>query len=140
MPVLKESLYWGFGVQILLGLVWMGRNFSAVQTFAESKSFLYRGLFRLTGSHAQIMYLLQLIFGIAAADFFFNSLSQASTGKRVFRSLALVTFPMAMQCHLALGVWSFSGSCFLYRPGALPGYGWKNQGKRNRFTDGWQEF
>lgn len=126
--VIKGMLFIGFTVQILLGLAWMCRNFGQVQNFGEPDSALYKGLFRLLGEIPQLMYLLQLGAAFLAGDFFLGSFSGSFLGSLVgegisrngkgrfwslWRALALLTYPFAMQCHMAVLPFSFMGSLFL---------------------------
>lgn len=120
--VVRGMLFIGFTVQILLGLAWMCANFPEVQDFGEPESAFYRGIFRLCGRHPQILYVLQLGAAYGAGGYFLKSFSRKEElGKRdagvrfreVWRSLALLTYPFAMQCHLAIAPFSFMGSLFL---------------------------
>lgn len=118
--VIRGMLFIGFTVQILLGLAWMCRNFGQVQGFGEPDSALYGGLFRLLGGIPQLLYLLQLAAAFLAGDFFLKSFPgerSPAGGKGRFwglwRGLALLAYPFAMQCHMAVQPFSFMGSLFL---------------------------
>lgn len=119
--VIKGILFIGFTIQILLGTGWMCGNFLQVQDFAESDSALYRRIFRLCGEQGQILYLLQLAFAFYVGYRFLMLLCAGeSSGQFRFRkwyaawgSLAILTFPFSMQCHLALQQHSFMSSLFL---------------------------
>lgn len=118
--VIRGMLFIGFTVQILLGLTWMCCNFWQVQDFGEPKSALYVGLFRLLGEIPQLLYLLQLAAAFLAGDFFLKSFPRErdpAGGKGWFwslwRGLALLAYPFAMQCHMAVLPFSFMGSLFL---------------------------
>lgn len=118
--VIKGMLFIGFTVQILLGLAWMCRNFGQVQNFGEPDSALYRSLFRLLGEVPQLMYLLQLGAAFLAGDFFLRSFSGKEGSRKgrvrfwsLWRALALLTYPFAMQCHMAVLPYSFMNSLFL---------------------------
>ena len=106
----------------------MCRNFGQVQNFGEPGSALYQGLFRLLGEIPQLMYLLQLGAAFLAGDFFLRSFSGIFSGGfswkegsrngrerfwSLWRALALLTYPFAMQCHMAVLPHSFMGSLFL---------------------------
>lgn len=113
--VVKRIMVLGFGVQIVLGLVWLCSNFGSVQDFPESASAAYRLLYTLTGKRPQLLYAVQLGVALWAADRFLTSLcrTQRRLGERLFGALALLTFPMALQSHLALLAWSLCGSAVL---------------------------
>lgn len=111
--VVKGILFIGFSIQIILGIVWMCCNFMRIQDFAAPDTTLYGGLFRLLGEVAPLMYVLQLAAAFAAGYFFLQSLLPVNVPFAVWRTLALVTFPFAMQCHLALQPHSFVGTLFL---------------------------
>lgn len=143
--VIKGVLIIGFLVQILLGLLWMCCNFGQVQDFGGRSSLeagnlsdktaapdrtalngidsaledfaLYRGLFRLLGSQPSLMYLLQLAAAFLAGYFFLKGF--LGRWYLVWCSLALLTFPFAMQCHLAVLPHSLMGSLFLLIPACL---------------------
>lgn len=111
--VLKSILFIGFSVQIVLGVCWMCCNFAHVQNFPAADSALYRGLYRLVGECAPVMYLLQLAVAFGVNYFFLQSLKPVKGWFAVWRALALLTFPFAMQCHLVLQPHSLVGSLFL---------------------------
>lgn len=111
--VIKGILFIGFSIQIILGIVWMCCNFMHVQDFYAPDTTLYGGLFRVLGECAPVMYLLQVAAAFAAGYFFLQSLAPVGKLFAVWRALALLTFPFAMQCHLALQPHSFVGTLFL---------------------------
>lgn len=100
--VLREILWIGCGVQILLGIIWMCFHLGNLQQFAMPKSFLYRWFYKLTGQQAVVCYLLQLVMAGVSADYLLSSFWKTSKEKRMLGVLAVLTFPMSMQCHLAL--------------------------------------
>lgn len=119
--LIKGILFTGFSIQILLGAGWMCFHFLYRQDFAEADSAFYLWIFRLLGENCQIMYLVQLLFAFYAGYRFLALLCGRDSGiypkyERlyvVWGSLALLTFPFAMQCHLAVQPFSFMGSLFL---------------------------
>lgn len=118
--VIKGMLFIGFTIQILFGLSWMCCNFGQVQNFGESDSALYGGFFRLFGGIPQLLYLLQLAAAFLAGDFFLKSFSRERRFRNgrerfwgIWRALVLLTYPFAMQCHMAVLPFSFMGSLFL---------------------------
>lgn len=111
--LLRGMLFIGFSIQIGWGVLWMCCNFAAVQEFAESRSVVYNAIYALTGRHAPVMYGLQLALAYYAGYRFLNALRPAGRFRSIWSPLALLTFPMAMQCHLALLPWSFVGSFVL---------------------------
>lgn len=142
--VVKRVLFMGFSVQVILGLAWMCRNLGKVQDFGEPEAVLYRQFYLLLGKNVVLVQLLQLAAGFFTGYRFLRYLGPAEetedrTGKlwRVWQSLVLLTFPFAMQCHLAILPFSFMGSLFLWmlvflmeitvpsRKGSRPGPKWK---------------
>lgn len=119
--VVKRVLFIGFSIQIVLGLVWMGCNFMKVQDFGEADSALYRGLFGLFGGIPCILYFMQLAAAFLVGYFLLREMFRKlcsgavpmETAFTVWGSLALLTFPFAMQCHLAILPYSFESSLFL---------------------------
>lgn len=111
--ILRGILFIGFSIQIVLGLIWMCFNFAHLQEFEQASGILYRGLRRITGEHYRILYVLQLGAGYYASHRFLHRLWPMKRGRDIWSSLALLTFPMAMQCHLAVSPYSFAASLFL---------------------------
>lgn len=114
--VIKNMLFIGFTVQIFLGLFWMAGNLGKVQDFAPVDTGVYPLLLRLAGKWYVLLYLLQLGAALYAGCRLLRSL-QAMTkwhvrGKGIclWGSLAMMTLPMAMQCHLALLPYSLVSS------------------------------
>lgn len=103
--VIGRIIFIGFSIQIVLGILWMGRALFGVQDFGVS----------LPAGVRVPLYLLQY----AAAFFAGYKLlgSMLKDGLRIFGALALVTFPMAMQCHMSLLPYSLVSSCLLFELG-----------------------
>lgn len=142
--VIKRMLFIGFTIQIILGLLWMCCNFMHVQDFGgmyftEGNAYLeqrgrytaagvfsplYQMIFSLLGKLPPVMYLLQTAFAFYCRYHFLRS----SLRKRyaVWGSLALLTFPFAMQCHLAVLPYSFLSSFLLLLFSDLRGL-WKRE-------------
>lgn len=110
---LKGMLFIGFSIQIVLGICWMCCNFGQAQGFGEADSVLYGGLVNILGERREIVYALQLAVAFFAGFLFLQSLRPVGAGLAVWRGLALLTVPFAMQCHLSLQPYSLMGSCFL---------------------------
>lgn len=115
----------GSGIQIVLGLLWMFCNFTSYQKFGDSllyeeisRNFLcdeYVGILypvlvlfaRVAGGwlsipHYCVLYLLQLAVALYAAHAFLRTIWHSSRLWNLWGSLAVLTSPMAMQCHLAV--------------------------------------
>ena len=125
--VIKRVMFIGFTVQIVLGIVWMCCYFTQVQDLGwrnlgrtDPEGAVY-GLYSFLGQVPSILYLLQLAFAFFARYRFLRrnvaeSFSPDPRRKAVFSlwgSLALLTFPFAMQCHLAILPYSVMSSLFL---------------------------
>lgn len=136
LAIAGKLLLIGFGIQIVFGLLWMLRNFTGVQQFGEtdlyveiSKTFicdeyvgiLYPVLILLARGIEQIfrvpfhciLYLVQL--GMAGFAGYRLFRAFPGTGKLygAWGSLAMLTFPITMQCHLAVLPESLAGSFLL---------------------------
>lgn len=111
--VLKGMLFIGFSVQIALGAIWTCCNFGKVQSFGEPDAALYRAALGLLGDSHIPMQLIQLSVAFLAGYFFLQKLQPTGILFAVWRGLALLTFPFALQCHLALQPHSLIGSLFL---------------------------
>lgn len=112
-PVLQRMLFIGFSIQIVLGICWMCCNFGQVQGFGEPESALYGGILRLFGGVPAVVYSLQLAAAFFAGALFLQKLRPAGLWLALWRGLALVTSPFAMQCHLSLQPYSLMGTAFL---------------------------
>lgn len=111
--VMKGMIFIGFSIQIAWGVVWMCCNFGCVQDFGEPEGALYGRLFRLLGGIPQVMYLLQILAAFFTGYHFLQKLRPVGKLLAVWRGLALLTVPFAMQCHLAVQPYSVMGSLFL---------------------------
>lgn len=118
----------GLSVQIVFGILWMCCSFTGVQWFAKSAFYakvseslicdeytgiLYPFLLMLTGKKYLLLCLLQLAAAFFAGYVFVWALGVRSLVWRIWGSLVLLTYPMAMQCHMAVLPDSFVFSCFL---------------------------
>lgn len=111
--VIKGMIFIGFSIQIMWGIVWMCCNFPRVQDFGEPEGALYGGLFRLLGGNPQLMYLLQIVAAFFTGYLLLQKLHPEGRLLAVWRGLALLTVPFAMQCHLAVQPYSLLGTLFL---------------------------
>ena len=88
-------------------------NFTDVQKFAQVEAGIYPLLVRSFGAVPQILYFLQLAAAGAADYLLIRRICPVGRFWNVWYVLALLTLPMAMQCHLALLPYSFVSSLFL---------------------------
>lgn len=125
LAIAGRVLIFGFGIWIVLGIGWMVMNFSYLQGFGEtalyeeiSKTFicdeyegiLYpiliwfaRGIAKLFPiPYHCILYGVQLGCGFGAGCFLLRCAGMKRKLWRIGGSLVLLTFPMTMQCHLAV--------------------------------------
>lgn len=94
--ILSRVVFIGFGIQIVLGILWMWNAFAALQEASEG-----------------IICVGQLLLAAAAAYFFLHGAGMRQIWQRVFGVLAIITFPMNMQCHMAVGIRSVCSSVLL---------------------------
>lgn len=111
--VLKGMLFIGFSIQIVFGMCWIGCNFGHVQSFGEPDSACFRGLSALFGGNVFLLQSLQLGIALLTGTVFLQKLQPAGIPFALWRGMALLTFPFALQCHLALQPYSLMGSLFL---------------------------
>lgn len=111
--VIKGIFFIGFGVQILLGVIWMCCNVTRLQEFSVSGGFLYEGMRTLMGRAFVLFYAVQLALAGAVAYEWMGLCHGSSRFLRMGGTLCLLTFPMALQCHLAVSPYSLSSSLFL---------------------------
>lgn len=103
----KNIFFTGFTVQIGLGLFWMAVNFAKIQDFTPVDTGVYPLLMQLAGKGYAVIYLLQLSAALYAGYRLLKNLHAGGKGICLWGSLALMTLPMAMQCHMALLPYSF---------------------------------
>lgn len=131
--VAGRVLFIGFSIQIILGICWMICNFTGFQKFGESilyeeisktlicdeyEGILYPVLIMITKGMEElilvpyrfILYLLQIGFAFFASFKLLDSVGVKGKLWKSWGALAMLTFPMAMQCHLAVLPDSFVGS------------------------------
>ncbi len=113
----KGILIVGFSVQIVLGLLWLILNFTKVRQAESCTGFLYPLFLKAFSQTPQILYALQLSLACYAAYVFLKPLLPVERYKKVWFISAFLSFPMAMQCHLALLPHSFIFSLFLLEYG-----------------------
>lgn len=119
--VIKNMLFIGFTVQICLGLFWMAGNIAKVQDFTPVDTGVYPFLLRLAGRGYGLVYLLQLCAALYAGYSLLKGLHAGGRRICLWGSLAMMTLPMAMQCHLALLPYSLVGSLGLLEISCLCG-------------------
>ncbi len=105
--VVKNIFYMGFTAQIFLGFVWMAGNFGEIQDFPAAARGIYSFLVNLAGQGYRVICLLQLLTALYAGYRLLRYLRVGEAWRCVWGSLALMTLPMAMQCHMALLPYSF---------------------------------
>ncbi len=91
--ILNRILYLGFGIQIILGVIWMCSNFALAP---------------------DVMSVLQLAFAFIARYSFTGILLPGNKWKRVFVTMALLTVPFSMQCHMQSLFFSYLSSFFYF--------------------------
>lgn len=134
--VLSRMILFGLSIQIVLGILWMGCNFGRFQEFGESrfyigvsKNFLFdeytgalypvllmlaRGIEEILPiPYTYVIQTLQLVAAFISGYVFLGALGVRKTGYGVLGSMAILTVPMAMQCHLAVLPHSLTLSAFL---------------------------
>ena len=138
--VVGRIIFWGLSVQIILGLLWMCSSFCNELIlgpgFAESFHYLraseellcdeYTGILYpfllwfvrgVTGffgiAYGKVIFTLQLAAALAAGYCLVESLGVRGILRKIWGSLALLTFPMAMLCHMSILPNSLAYSAFL---------------------------
>lgn len=111
--ILKGILFTGFSIQTIMGIVWMCFNFIHLQDFGEPEGILYPVLRNTLGGVYPLLYLVQLCAAFFAAHYFLQSIYPSKGFFSIWRDFALLTLPMALQCHLALSPYSLTSSLVL---------------------------
>ena len=134
--ILGRVIFIGFSIQIVFGMTWMCLNFSKLPQFGESLFYveisrnficdeytgilypvfllLARGIEGLAGlPYYCVMYVVQLLVACYAAHRLLMGLKKTKRALNLWGSLAVLTLPMAMQCHLAVLPYSLVSSFFL---------------------------
>ena len=143
--VLARVAILGISTQILLGIFWMLMNVTAFQEFGESRflqrvqetlvcdeytGILYPLIMRMLSGVGDclsvpahcLIYGFQLLVAAGAAYYFllgFPAVRKKPWYERLWLTLALLTFPTAAQCHLAVLPISLASSLFLASIGVL---------------------
>lgn len=115
--ILRAVLFIGFSIRIVLGLVWMVSHFVETQEFAQVSSGIYPLFARAVGLVPQVLYVLQLGAAFGAGWQLLKAFGVSDRLWRTWGASVLLTFPMAMQCHLALLPYSFVSSLVLLELG-----------------------
>lgn len=105
--VIKGILVIGFSIQIVLGIVWMCCNVAYVQDFAPVTVGIYSLFLHFSEKAYPLVYVVQLLMALGAGYRLCLRLWPPKKLPALWGSLALLTLPMAMQCHLALLPYSF---------------------------------
>lgn len=119
--IIKRILFIGFGIQIILGVIWMCLNIAHPQVFSADGGFLWRVFANIPHRFSPVMYPVNLAAAIGAYALLARLLGKQRRSTRIFMIAALLTFPPAMQCHLSLSPYSLASSlviaecCLLYR-------------------------
>lgn len=126
--VLKGVLFTGICIQTVMGIVWMCCNFPHIPQFGESLFYMqvsrtlrcdeYTGILYpvflwIVRRNHYVVYAVQLAAAYAAARRFLRVLPAGGKWRRVWGSLALMTIPIVMQCHMAMLPCSFVSSLML---------------------------
>ena len=96
-----------------MGLVWMVSHFMEVQEFAQISSGIYPLFVQMVRSVPEVLYTLQLGAAFGAGWQLFKTLGVSRYLWRIWGTAVLLSFPMALQCHLALLPYSFVSSLVL---------------------------
>ena len=112
--ILGSALFIGFSIRIILGLVWMVSHFMEIQEFAQVNIGIYPLFMQAVGTVPQILYVLQLGAAFGAGWQFLKVFGISGRRWRAWGAAVLLTFPMALQCHLALLPHSFVSSLALF--------------------------
>lgn len=118
--IVKRIFFIGFGIQIVLGTIWMCFNLSYLQAFSCQWGLFSGGLYTLCKRLYPLVYPVQIAFALWAGYFLFRVLLGGE--KRwcsLFGSLVLFTFPFGLQFHLAIGPYSLICSFSLLFGGFL---------------------
>lgn len=118
--VLSRVIVIGFSIQIVFGVLWAVLNFAKLQEFGESY-FYVQNISMITKGAEKIirlpyycvLYTIQLALAGFSSYWFLGKFSKLSKPMCVWGSLALLTVPMNLQCHLAVLPYSLAASFFL---------------------------
>ncbi len=111
--VLEGMMVIGFGIQIVMGAVWLCGNFLTLQDFAKHDSIFYTLLTDLSFGLPQILCVIQLLAAYVCVYRFWNAWKGGCRWSNAFRTLAVMSLPMALQSHLAILPWSLVGSSLI---------------------------
>lgn len=108
--VLSRVMVIGFSIQIIFGVLWAVLNFAKLQEFGESFFYVQNSAMR---PYYCILYAVQLALAGWSSYWFLRKIGKLNKPMCVWGSLALLTLPMNLQCHLAVLPYSSASSFFL---------------------------
>ena len=111
--IVNRILFIGVSVQILLGLLWMFLAFDGRQDFVGSVYGDWLDSYLKGLPYEPVIYLLQICAAFGAGYWLIEGLGVRRLFWKIWGSLALLTYPYAMQCHMAILPDSLAVSCFL---------------------------
>lgn len=111
--IVSRIVFIGVSAQILLGLLWMLLAFDHRQDFVGSAYAEWLDGLLFGVAYEPVIYLLQLSIAFIAGYQLIESLGTQGIFWKVWGSLALLTYPYAMQCHMAILPDSLAFSFFL---------------------------
>ena len=111
--VVNRILFIGVSVQIVLGLFWMLLAFDDRQAFAGSAYTEWLDGHFSGFPYEPAVYLIQLSVALFAGYRLMEGLGAEKAFWKIWGSLALMTYPYAMQCHMAILPDSLAFSFFL---------------------------
>ena len=111
--IVSRILFIGVSVQILLGLLWMFWAFDDRQDFVGSVYGDWLDSYLKGLPYEPVMYLLQVCVAFGAGYWLIEGLGVRRLFWKIWGSLALLTYPFAMQCHMTILPDSLAFSCFL---------------------------
>lgn len=112
--MIKGFFLIGFSIQMILGIVWMCFNFSHLKNFgASGGGILFRSLFEMSVRLYPLCYLGQILLACFSGYAFLRVCGFQTVKWRIWGSLVLLTFPVAMQCHLSISPYSAVSSLLL---------------------------
>lgn len=112
--IVKRILFIGCSIQIVLGTIWMCLNLPYLQAFSVDWGIFSTPLYEGLKSLYPLVYMGQIVLAFGAGyELFSVFFGKSDPFRCVFGSLVLLTFPFALQCHLAVSPYSLCYSVSL---------------------------
>ena len=112
--IFSKIIIIGFGIQTILGIVWMCYNMPSLRDLGVGGGFAGSYLHALAVDVFPFVYLLQLAAGVGVGFVTLKALApKLSWQMCLYASIGVNFFPMVLQCHMSITPYSLGGTLLL---------------------------